>query len=72
MRSAADLGTAGRTCRRLLTRFRRRPGSVTMREMKQTLFFSIVILAVVALAVGGWTIKGVRRALPPKRRLALA
>ena len=41
--------------------------------MKQTLFFSIVILGIVALAVAGWTIKGVRRALvPPKRRLALA
>ena len=41
--------------------------------MKQTLFFSIVILGIVALAVAGWTVKGVRRALvPPKRRLALA
>jgi len=40
--------------------------------MKQTLFFSIVILGIVALAVGGWTVKGLRRALVPKRSLATA
>ncbi len=41
--------------------------------MKQTLFFSIVILGLAVLAVAGWTVKGIRRALtPPKRRLALA
>ena len=43
-----------------------------MRHMKRTLFFSIVILGVVALATAGWTVKGIRRALPQKRRLALA
>jgi len=40
--------------------------------MKRTLFLSVVILAIVALAVGGWTIKGLRRALTPQRRLAFA
>ena len=41
--------------------------------MKQTLFFSIVILGIFVLAVPGWTIKGIRRALVlPKRRLAFA
>ena len=39
--------------------------------MKQTLFFSIVILGIVSLALAGWTVKGLRRALP-QRRLALA
>ncbi len=40
--------------------------------MKRTLFFSIVILGVVLLALGGWTVKGLRRALVPARRPALA
>jgi hypothetical protein len=40
--------------------------------MKRTLFFSIVILAVALLALGGWTAKGLRRTPLPRRRLALA
>ena len=40
--------------------------------MKRTLFVSIVILAVALLALGGWTVKGLRRTPLPRRRLALA
>jgi hypothetical protein len=30
--------------------------------MKKTLFISIIALALIVLAVGGWTVKGLRRA----------
>jgi hypothetical protein len=40
--------------------------------MKRTLFFSTVILGILVLAVSGWTVRGIRRALVPRRRLALA
>ena len=29
--------------------------------MKKTLFISIIALALIVLAVGGWTVKGLRR-----------
>jgi hypothetical protein len=40
--------------------------------MKRTLFLSILVLGVVLLALGGWTVRGIRRALTPPRRPALA
>jgi hypothetical protein len=40
--------------------------------MKRTLFFSIVILGVLLLALAGWTVRGLRRAFVPPRRLAPA
>ena len=30
--------------------------------MKKTLFISVIAIALVVLAVGGWTVKGLRRA----------
>ena len=43
-----------------------------MRVMKRTLFFSILAFAVFLLALGGWTVRGLRRALAPSRRPAFA
>ncbi len=43
-----------------------------MRVMKRTLFFSTLALAVVLLALGGWTVKGLRRAGGFARRPAFA
>ena len=31
--------------------------------MKKALFISIIALALIVLAVGGWTVKGIRRAV---------
>jgi hypothetical protein len=31
--------------------------------MKRNLFISVIVLAVLVLALGGWTVRGARRAL---------
>jgi hypothetical protein len=35
--------------------------------MKQTLFLTVLGIALILLAVGGWTVSGLRRALPIRR-----
>jgi hypothetical protein len=40
--------------------------------MKRALLLSLVVLGVLVLALGGWTVRGLRRALVPPRRVALA
>jgi hypothetical protein len=37
--------------------------------MKKTLFISFIALALIVLAVGGWTVKGLRRAARAGRPL---
>ncbi len=40
-----------------------RPGRIVCLTLKLKLFVWLLALSVIALAVGGWTVKGVRRAL---------
>jgi hypothetical protein len=43
-----------------------------MQHMKRTLFFSTFALGILVLALGGWTVQGLRRALTVGRRPATA
>ena len=51
------------------------PAARSVATMKRTLAFSLLALALLVLAVGGWAIQGVRWAATggrPRRRLATA
>jgi hypothetical protein len=55
-----------RTCRRQEATSSRTPARVILLSMKYKLFIGTVAFAMLVLAVAGWTLDGVRWALPAR------